>query len=63
MGKLILLALLLSALVASRTPLGGLWSMLQPLLLVFVLIVAVTMGTTTRFTQAQNIVLVGFWGL
>ena len=64
LGTLLLLAVLLSALVASRTPLAGLWSMLQPLLLVFVLIVAVTTVTTTRFTHAENAqVLVTFWGL
>ena len=64
LGNLIVLALLLSVLVASRTRLGGLWSMLQPLLLVFVLIVAATTFTSTRFTQGQNTrVLIAFWGL
>ncbi len=63
-GNLILLAVLLSALVASQTPLGGLWSMLQPLLVVFVLIVAVTTVTSTRFTDPGNAaVLIGFWGV
>ena len=64
LDHLFLLILLLAALVASRTPLGGVWSMLQPLLLVFVLIVVVTAVTATRFTQADNArVLITFWGL
>ncbi|HEY3409703.1 MAG TPA: energy-coupling factor transporter transmembrane component T [Propionicimonas sp.] len=64
LGNLLLLAILLSALLASRTPLGGLWKMLQPLLMVFVLIVAVTTFTTTRFADSENArVLITFWGL
>ena len=64
LGNLILLAVVLSALVASRTPLGGLWPMLQPLLLVFVLIVVVTTVTTTRFADGEHAqVLFTFWGL
>jgi energy-coupling factor transport system permease protein len=64
LGNLALLVVLLAALAASRTPLGGLWSMLQPLLLVFVLILAVTTVSTTRFTNAGNaLVLMTFWGL
>ncbi len=64
LGNLVLLAVLLSGLLASRTPLEGVWPMLKPLLLVFVLIVAVTTVTATRFTQAENgRVLITFWGL
>jgi energy-coupling factor transport system permease protein len=63
-GTLVVLALLGSALVASRTPLGGLWPMLQPLVLVFVLIVAVTAVTTPQVAHAENAaVLVDLWGL
>ncbi|MCC6496764.1 MAG: energy-coupling factor transporter transmembrane protein EcfT [Propionibacteriaceae bacterium] len=64
LGNLVLLALLLAALLASRTPLKGLWTMLQPLLLVFVLIVAVTMVASNQFTLAENAqVLFSLWGM
>lgn len=63
-GNLILLSILLAALIASGTPMRGLWAMLQPLLLVFVLIVAVTMIASNQFTLAENSrVLFSFWGL
>lgn len=41
-------------LLACRTPLGGLWRMLQPLLVVFVLIVAVTLFTSSQYTDPAN---------
>jgi len=64
LGNLVLLAVLLCALLASRTPLGGVWPMLQPLLLVFVLIVTVTTVSTTRITRPENTrVLFTFLGL
>lgn len=64
LGNLGLLIALLSALVAARTPLRGLWTMLQPLLLVLVLIVAVTMIASNQFTQPENArVLFSLWGL
>lgn len=63
-GDLLLLTVLMSALAASRTPLGRLWPMLRPLLPVFVLIVAVTTVTTTRFSNVENArVLFTVWGL
>ncbi len=54
LGNLVLLALLVAALLIAGTPMNGLWAMLQPLLLVFVLIVAVTMVASTQFTLAEN---------
>ena len=54
LGNLTLVILLLAALVASDTPLKGLWAMLQPLLLLFVLIVVVTMVSSTQFTVVGN---------
>ena len=63
LGNLALLVILLAALVAVRTPMGGLWAMLQPLLLVFVLIVAVTMFTSSQYTLPENAqVLFSLWG-
>ncbi len=63
LGNLALLAILLAALLAVRTPMGGLWAMLQPLLLVFVLIVAVTMFTSSQFTLPENArALFSLWG-
>jgi energy-coupling factor transport system permease protein len=63
LGNLVLLALLVAALAAGRTPFHGLWAMLQPLLIVFVLIVAVTMFTSSQFTLAENAqVLFSLWG-
>ncbi|MHA6512946.1 energy-coupling factor transporter transmembrane component T family protein [Tessaracoccus sp. Z1128] len=59
-----LLVLLLAALAATRTPLRGLWAMLQPLLLVQVLIVAVTMFTSTQFTRpGLHAELFSLWGM
>ncbi len=64
LANTVLLALLLAALVAARTPLRGLWAMLQPLLIVLVLIVAVTMFTSTQFTQPElHAELFSLWGL
>lgn len=54
LGNLALLVILLAALIAVRTPMGGLWAMFEPLLIVFVLIVAVTMFTSSQYTLAQN---------
>ena len=63
-GNLVLLVLLVAALLAARTPMAGLWGMLQPLLLVFVLIVAVTMVASNQFTLAENArPLFTLWGL
>jgi len=63
LGNLALLVILLIALLAVRTPMGGLWAMLQPLLLVFVLIVAVTMFTSSQYTLPENAqVLFSLWG-
>jgi energy-coupling factor transport system permease protein len=63
LGNLALLVILLAALIAVRTPMGGLWAMLQPLLLVFVLIVAVTMFTSSQYTLPENAqVLFSLWG-
>ncbi len=64
LGNLALLALLLAALALARTPLRGLWAMVQPLLLVLVLIVAVTMFTSSQFTRPDlSGVLFTIWGL
>jgi energy-coupling factor transport system permease protein len=64
LANTILLVLLLAALVAARTPLRGLWAMLQPLLIVLVLIVAVTMFTSTQFTrEGLHAELFSVWGL
>ena len=54
LGNLILVVLLLATLRAAGTPLKGVWAMLQPLLLLFVLIVAVTMLSSTQFTLVEN---------
>lgn len=63
-GNLILLAVLFAVLAAVRTPLGGLWAMLQPLLLVMVLIVVVTMVASNQFTLPENArVLFSLWGM
>lgn len=53
-GTLTLVVLLLATLVASGTPLRGLWTMLQPLVLLFALIVAVSMVSSTQFTLVEN---------
>lgn len=63
LATLALLAVLLSALVACRTPLAGLWRMLEPLLLVFVLILTVTTVTTPSTGTGSTGVLGTFWGL
>lgn len=52
-GNVLLLVLLVASLLLARTPFGGLWMMLQPLLVVFVLIVVVTMFTSTQFTKPE----------
>lgn len=60
----VVLAGLVVALLAARTPMRGLWAMVQPLLLVLVLIVAVTMFTSTQFSRPQySQVLFSLWGL
>ena len=60
----VLLAVLLAALVAAGTPIRGLWSMVQPLLLVMVLIVVVTMVASNQFTRPElSQVLFSVWGL
>ncbi len=46
-----LLILLLGVLLSIGTPMRSIWTMLQPLLLVFVLIVAVTMFTSRQYTD------------
>jgi len=64
LGNLLLLAIVLAALFASRTPLGGLWAMLQPLLPMFVLIVAVTTVASNQFPLGRNAqVLFSLWGM
>ena len=64
LGNLILVAVLLAALLAAGTPLQGAWRMLQPLLLLFVLIVAVAMVSSTQFTLVENSrVLFSLWGI
>jgi energy-coupling factor transport system permease protein len=64
LANAILVVLLLVALVAARTPMRGLWAMLQPLLIVLVLIVAVTMFTSSQFTRAElHAELFSLWGL
>lgn len=64
LGNAVLVILLLGALALAGTPLKGLWTMLEPLLIVLVLIVAVTMVASNQFTLAENAqVLFSFWGL
>lgn len=64
LGNLLLVVALLAVLAAVGTPLRGLWAMLQPLLLVLVLIVAVTMVASNQFTRPENAqVLFSLWGL
>ncbi|MHA6523515.1 energy-coupling factor transporter transmembrane component T family protein [Tessaracoccus sp. G1721] len=59
-----LLVLVLAAVTATRTPVRGLWTMLQPLLPVLVLIVAVTMVTSTQFTRpGLHAEVFSVWGL
>lgn len=59
-----LLILLVGVLLAIGTPMRGIWTMLQPLLIVFVLIVAVTMFTSRQYTDpAYAQVLFSFLGL
>lgn len=63
-ANLVLLAVLLLALALAGTPLGGLWTALQPLLLVMALIVVVTMFTPSPFTTGGDTrVLFSVWGL
>ncbi|MGV8908052.1 MAG: energy-coupling factor transporter transmembrane component T family protein [Propionicimonas sp.] len=64
LGNLILVIVLLAALRAAGTPLKGVWRMLQPLLLLFALIVAVAMVSSTQFTLVENTrVLFSLWGI
>jgi len=64
LGNLVLVAVLLAALLAAGTPLKGVWVMLQPLLLLFALIVVVAMVSRTPFTLAGNArVLFSLWGM
>lgn len=50
----LVLCALLGALIAARMPLNGLWLMVQPLLLVLVFIVPVTMVTGGPFARHEN---------
>ncbi len=64
LGNLALLAVLVAALLASGTPLRGVWGMLQPLLPVFVLIVVAATLSSTAFTLPGNAsVLFTLWGV
>lgn len=64
LGNAGLAVVLLGVVAAGDLPLRGVWTMLQPLLVVFVLIVVVTTFTGSPFAQSVDVqVLFTWWGM